>query len=263
MSPPRRDAVECLVRLERADGSRESWRAGDLVELPDPFDTAQADGDPFTATLRNSWHAGVGLLAGGWPAGDWARRTGRSRRLPIASGAGSPTLDLLVFSGYNANPALDNETRQQLLVDTTVDLRIVPSSARWNFDDPLIFIGDFSAVALARAFAQEHQGGELIFLIGAGRGDHALSPQAIMGRDCWRDGTVGTMPTLGDMAGLAAMLVAHRRKIHSLLDNGAPLVVAGNSQNFSLLVRDGLAGLIGSGAAAELEAQGRLRQIAL
>lgn len=263
LSPARRDTVECLVRLERADGLRESWRAGDLVELPDPFDAGPADSNPFTATFRNSWHAGVGLLAGGWPAGDWGRRTGGSRRLPIASGAGSPTLDLLVFSGADASPALDSETRQQLLVDTAVDLRILPSSAYWSPGDPLIFIGDFGAAALARAFAQEHQGGELIFLIEAGRGNQSISPQAILDRNCWRDGTVRTMPALGNTASLAAMLVAHRRQIGSLLDNGSPLVIAGTSPEFLSLACAGLSGLLGSAMLAELEAQGRLRQITL
>ncbi|WP_326914822.1 hypothetical protein [Sphingopyxis chilensis] len=263
LSPARGDAVECLVRLERADGLPGRWRAGDLVELRDSFDPGPGDDDTFAASFRPSRHAGVSLLAGGWPAGDWARSTGGSRRLPIASGAGSATLDLLVFSGQNASPEIDNQIRQQLLVGTTVDLRVIPSPARWNADDPLIFIGDFGAAALARAFAQEHQEGELIFLIEAGRGGHSLSPQAILGRECWRDGTVGAMPALGDMAGLAAMLVAHRRKIRSLLDNGSRLIVAGIAPEFLSLVFAGLTSLLGGEALAALKAQGRLQQIAL
>lgn len=159
LSPARADALECLVRLERADGLKESWRAGDLIELPDPFSPHDIDDAPFRTAFRTSRHAGVGLLAGGWPAEDWVRRAGTSRRLPIASGAGSATLDLLIFAGRDASPALDSETRQRLLLDMTVDLRIISSRLHWAPDDPLIFIGDFGAAALARAFAQEHRGG--------------------------------------------------------------------------------------------------------
>lgn len=263
LSPARADALECLVRLERADGLKESWRAGDLIELPDPFGAQDIDDAPFRTAFRTSRHAGVGLLAGGWPAEDWVRRAGTSRRLPIASGAGSATLDLLIFAGRDASPALDSETRQRLLLDMTVDLRIISSRLHWAPDDPLIFIGDFGAAALARAFAQEHQGGELIFLIEAGRGDKTLSPQSILRRDCWREGTVRTMPTLGDLATLAAMFEAHRRRIRALVDAGAPLVVAGVSQKFFSIVDAGLADLLGVEAVALLRTQGRLRHIGL
>lgn len=71
------------------------------------------------------------------------------------------------------------------------------------------------------------------------------------------------MLALGNMTGLAAMLVAHCRQIGSLIDNGAPLLVADTSPEFLPLPNAGLAGPFGSEMRAELEAQRRLRRIAV
>ena len=263
LSPARRDAIECLVRLERADGEREQWRAGDLAELQSPFDPHVIEPNSFAASLPGPRHGAVSLLPGGWPASDWARKTVAPLRLPIASGARSATLDLLVFSGCDAHRALDADAARRLLLDTTVDLRILRSPAHWMPSEPFVFIGDFAAAALARAFIQEHRSGELVFLIEAGRGEASLSPQAILRHECWRDGTIRAMPKLGSMSEFASMLEAHGRQIQILMKREVPIVLAGASENFLSMVSAGLRDFLGDETMGTIKAKGCLRRIAL
>lgn len=264
LSPARKAVVECLVRLERADGERPHWQPGDSIELCGPLDHAGATFDSLSHLLPGARHGAVSLLPGGWPVqAGCVHRSEAKIRLPIASSADSGTLDLLVFAGSGGIPALETEASQSLLFEMTINLRILMSPADRMSEGPLLFIGDLGTVALARAFLQEGKRNEQLFLLESGHEDALILSEAIFPHGCWRDGTVRAMPRRVDARILSRILEAQGGKIGSLVEEGGQIVVAGASGNFPSMACDCLSRVFGDEAMMLLERAGRLKRIIL
>jgi hypothetical protein len=263
LSPARKAGVECLVRLEPADGTQPHWRPGDLVELGDA-PHADALREAMARLLPGPRHGAVSLLPGGWPVGNGCfRRNGAKIRLPIASAAASETLDLLVFAGSPSGPALDSDACRQLLSGTTVDLRIVGSRLHRAPRGSLLFVGDRSATALARAILQEDDRHRRLILIERERGDPSLLSEAVFLNRWWRDGTVRMAPRLVDAAILARALQAQCGQVRAVMGEGGHILVAGASDDFLSVVWRGLGAFFGEGDLVSLGAAGRLATIRL
>jgi hypothetical protein len=263
LSPARKAGVECLVRLEPADGARLRWRPGDLVELGNA-PHADAAFEALARLLPGPRHGAVSLLPGGWPVGEGCfRPNGAKIRLPIASAAASGTLDLLIFAGSPSGPALDSDLCRHLLFDVTVDLRIVGSHWRRAPRGPLLFVGDRTAAALARAILQEDDRHPRLVLIERGRGDPTLLSEAIFLNQWWRDGTVRMAPRLVDADILARALEAQRGQVRTVMGEGGHILVAGASDDFLSVAWRGLGTFFGDGDLVSLGAAGRLATIRL
>ncbi|NIJ37565.1 hypothetical protein FHR22_002249 [Sphingopyxis panaciterrae] len=263
LSSARKAGVECLLRLEPADGTRPHWRPGDLVELGD-ISRADAAFEAMARLLPGPRHGAVSLLPGGWPVGDGCfRRNGARIRLPIASAAASETLDLLIFAGSPSGPALDSDLCGRLLSGTTIDLRIVGSYLHRAPRGPLLFVGDRTAAALARAILQEDERHPRLVLIERGRGDPSLLSEAIFPNRWWRDGTVRMAPRLVDAAILARALEAQRGQVGTAMGEGGHILVAGSSDDFLAVAWRGLGAFFGDGELVSLGAAGRLATIRL
>lgn len=263
LSPARKSGVECLVRLERADGVRSHWRPGDMVEFERPPGTG-ALFESMTGLLPGTRHGAVSLLPGGWPVdADCLRRAEPKIRLPIASAAASETLDLLVFAGSPAGPALDSDLCRCLLLGTTVDLCITRSRLHRVSRGPLLLVCDRSAAALARAALQEDDRYRRLILIENGQEDASLLSEAIFPNRWWRDGTVRIVPRLADAAFLSRALQAQRGQVGAVVDGGGQILVAGASDNFLSAAWRGLSAFFGEEALVLLGAAGRLATIRL
>lgn len=264
LSPARQVAVECLVRLRRADGMKPDWRPGDLIELCGPLDhvgMALESAPPFTFGPR---HGAVSLLPGGWPMPmSGVQPTSGRTSLPIASSAETGILDILVFTGSDARPVLDSETSRRLLWEPALDMRILRSSERRIPGGPCLFIGDRSTVGIARAFLQGEKSDRCLFLIESERDDTTLLSAAMFPPSTWRAGRVRTMPKLAGGDILVRILEAHRHQTESLAGGVGSIVIAASSENFLATVRDGLNAFFGAEEVAGLDAAGRLRRIAL
>lgn len=262
LAPASTAAVDCLIRLLRADGERPHWRPGDMIELCAPGGSPARD--EFSPTsildkLPGPQHGAACLLPGGWPLQtDWVATARVNRRLPIASFAGSGTLDLLVSSGSFAKPILETGTCHRLLFETSVHLRIVSAPEHWVSNGPLLFIGDVASAALARAFLQEREHNEMLLLLEHENGEAPLDLAALFPRACLQDGTIRVMPRLFRSPILPQILQAQGRQIHSLLEGGAQVVVAG-SDYFDAMVRETLHSFLGTEALANIDATGRFK----
>jgi hypothetical protein len=260
LSPPQKDAVICLVRLERADGERMDWQIGDDVELIDWLDRAETVQEALAAILPGTPHAGVGLLPGGWPIRP-ARVDKRPRacRLPVASCAASGVLDLLFVAGPGQDAMLDFEEAHPLLFDTVVKLRIIGAERMRIPQGPLLFIGDRGTEALACALLQERSGDDLFILIE--NGCRLLQSESFFPPASSRKVTIGELPSSRQTALFFRALAARRQAIASFIDRGGLFVIAGDADDFVAIVHRSLSDLLGRDIIENLQAADRVQKI--